>query len=463
MPEIRPFPGDPLPRARRRAAQGARAALRRDPAGLPAGALRARPAQRRAAGAEPDARATTATATSGRRTGAGGRRGCSPRTREPCALPARADVRGGGPARCAASGCWPASGPRIRGGSVLPHEQTRAGGEGGPLPRAEGHARQLQPDLPDVPRRRRALRQRGRGAAATGRAALGLHRRRRRRATGSGASPTPAVVAEMQAILAAQRAYIADGHHRYATALRYRDEVGPEGAWTLGYFTPLEAPRAWWCCPTTACSPRARRRTTARRALQGHFRVTRRRRRRRGRRAAAARSSSPYAFGLAWPGGGALVAEALPEAQRLMPETAPPACARSTPTCCTRPCCRTCCACPPPPSSYVHSLREAEEAVASGPARAGRADAPDAGAAGGGRGGGARVHAGQEHVLPSEAAVRPGHPPAARLTEGFREEGGAMKIVGSSFWPWASWRSSTGGSATRRRRTRPSWARCRSR
>jgi uncharacterized protein (DUF1015 family) len=38
-------------------------------------------------------------------------------------------------------------------------------------------------------------------------------------------------------LLAEGRSYIADGHHRYATALRYRDSRG--GDQTFGYFTPL--------------------------------------------------------------------------------------------------------------------------------------------------------------------------------------------------------------------------------
>jgi uncharacterized protein (DUF1015 family) len=50
------------------------------------------------------------------------------------------------------------------------------------------------------------------------------------------------LVARFQALLAGVPSYIADGHHRHATALRYRDANGPDGAWTLGYFTPIEAP-----------------------------------------------------------------------------------------------------------------------------------------------------------------------------------------------------------------------------
>src|SRR5262249_11066426 len=52
----------------------------------------------------------------------------------------------------------------------------------------------------------------------------------------------PGLVSGFRELLAGARAYIADGHHRYATALRYRDEMGPEGAWTYGYFTPMGTP-----------------------------------------------------------------------------------------------------------------------------------------------------------------------------------------------------------------------------
>ena len=38
-----------------------------------------------------------------------------------------------------------------------------------------------------------------------------------------------AAIARFRALLGSVPAYIADGHHRHATALRYRDEVGPDG------------------------------------------------------------------------------------------------------------------------------------------------------------------------------------------------------------------------------------------
>jgi uncharacterized protein (DUF1015 family) len=118
------------------------------------------------------------------------------------------------------------------------------------------------------------------------------------------------------------KSYIADGHHRYATALRYRDEVAADGAWTFGYFTPLDSPgllvlpyhRLLGAGPTLA---------EARAKLEGAFLVNDA-----PDAAAAAReaaqSTMPYAFALAEPGGGALVAEALPEAEDLLAADAPP-------------------------------------------------------------------------------------------------------------------------------------------
>ena len=173
----------------------------------------------------------------------------------------------------------------------------------------------------------------------------------------------PATVAEMQSVLGAERAYIADGHHRYATALRYRDEVGPEGAWTLGYFTPLDAP-GLVVLPYHRVLSEGPAPDEARRALQSHFRVSDAAGPAEAAKAAA-RSTSPYAFGLAWPGGAGLVAEALPEAQRLMPESAPPSLRALDTYLLHQAVLPDLLRVPASAVSYVHSLREAEEAVAS--------------------------------------------------------------------------------------------------
>jgi uncharacterized protein (DUF1015 family) len=118
------------------------------------------------------------------------------------------------------------------------------------------------------------------------------------------------------------KAYIADGHHRYATALRYRDEVGPEGAWTYGYFTPLDAP-GLTVLPYHRLLAVGPSLEGLRKALQDVFLVNLVS----GTAAAArdtAHSTMPYAFGFSLSGDGSLVAEALPEAEDLLPPDTPP-------------------------------------------------------------------------------------------------------------------------------------------
>lgn len=129
-----------------------------------------------------------------------------------------------------------------------------------------------------------------------------------------------ASIAAFRETLQGVKAYIADGHHRYATALRYRDEKGPEGAWTFGYFTPMDAPGLlvlpYHRILTSGPSPQE-----ARRALLGKFLVSDVPNAGHAARDAG-QSTMPYAFGLAWPEGGALVAEALPEVEDLFqPDT----------------------------------------------------------------------------------------------------------------------------------------------
>ena len=132
----------------------------------------------------------------------------------------------------------------------------------------------------------------------------------------------PERVAAFQEALGAVKAYIADGHHRYATALRYRDANGPEGAWTLGYFTPMEAP-GLLVLPYHRILSSGPSLAEARRALEGKFLLNEVKDARTAE-ADAGQSTMPYAFGLAWPEGGALVAEALPEVEDLFAEATPP-------------------------------------------------------------------------------------------------------------------------------------------
>jgi len=131
----------------------------------------------------------------------------------------------------------------------------------------------------------------------------------------------PATLSVFERTLGPSKAYIADGHHRYATALRYRDERGPDGAWTFGYFTPLTDP-GLVVLPYHRVLAEAPPLAEARRRLERAFLLSEV-----ADAAAAAhdaaQSTMPYAFGLAEAGGGALVAEALPEADDLLPEGAP--------------------------------------------------------------------------------------------------------------------------------------------
>jgi uncharacterized protein (DUF1015 family) len=163
------------------------------------------------------------------------------------------------------------------------------------------------------------------------------------------------------------KAYIADGHHRYATALRYRDEVGAEGAWTLGYFTPMDAPglivlpyhRILSSGPSIA---------DAQRALAGRFRISEAKDAR-AAAAAVAESIAPYAFGLAEPSGAALVAEAFDAAADLLPADVPPSLRALDTYFFHRAVLAKLLSVPDEAVSYVHSLDEAVEALEKGRCR----------------------------------------------------------------------------------------------
>jgi uncharacterized protein (DUF1015 family) len=162
-------------------------------------------------------------------------------------------------------------------------------------------------------------------------------------------------------LLGGTKAYIADGHHRYATALRYRDAKGPDGAWTLGYFTPMESPglviQPYHRILSEGPSP-----PEAKASLAGKFLLT----------AAAdvasaaqavARSAKPYAFALAWRQGGAVIAESLPEAESLLPPDTPPSLRALDTYFLHQAVLLPLLGVSDEAVSYVHSLAEAEEAV----------------------------------------------------------------------------------------------------
>jgi uncharacterized protein (DUF1015 family) len=177
----------------------------------------------------------------------------------------------------------------------------------------------------------------------------------------------PDLVGRFQALLAGVRSYIADGHHRHATALRYRDAVGPDGAWTLGYFTPLEAP-GLVVQPYHRVLSEGPSLDEAETRLGTRFRLTPQPDAS-AAAAAVALSPAPYAFALAEPGGRAFLAEAEPGADSLLSPLAPP-------------CLRVLDAyylhhgvlgpllgVPQAAVGYVHSKAEAEEALARGSCR----------------------------------------------------------------------------------------------
>jgi uncharacterized protein (DUF1015 family) len=177
----------------------------------------------------------------------------------------------------------------------------------------------------------------------------------------------PALVARFQALLAGAPAYIADGHHRHATALRFRDAVGPEGAWTLGYFTPIEAP-GLLVLPYHRVLAEGPSLAEAEAKLHTHFRVARRESVTLAAASVAA-SAAPWAFALAEPSGAALLVEADAAAGAMLPADAP-ACLRALDTyflhhAVIGPILGVAEAA----VRYVHSQAEAEEALARGEAR----------------------------------------------------------------------------------------------
>ena len=174
-------------------------------------------------------------------------------------------------------------------------------------------------------------------------------------------------IASLQEVLAARKAYIADGHHRHATALRHCAEAGAEGAWTFGYFTPLEAP-GLAVLPYHRILAQGPPLDDARRALQDSFRVTPAEDAPAAARGAQA-SQAPYAFGLAEAGGGAIVAEALPQAAGLLGSN-PPAALRALDTYFFHQVVLArLLGVAEEDVSYVHSLGEAEEALRKGSCR----------------------------------------------------------------------------------------------
>ena len=177
----------------------------------------------------------------------------------------------------------------------------------------------------------------------------------------------PAATSGFRKLLGVQKAYIADGHHRYATALRYRDVHGPEGAWTLGYFTPMGAP-GLLVLPYHRILADGPTLDEARSKLSRHFDLAAAADVAAAAHAVAA-STRPYAFALAQPGGGALVAESKAGASGLLPSETPASLRALDTYFLHRAVLGPLLGVAEPAVSYVHSLAEAGEAVAQGACR----------------------------------------------------------------------------------------------
>jgi uncharacterized protein (DUF1015 family) len=113
--------------------------------------------------------------------------------------------------------------------------------------------------------------------------------------------------------------YIADGHHRYATAQRYLREIGPEGAVTYGYFCPNDAGllvrpyhRILFDAPPV---------DDVMKRLEGKYLLTRVDSAENAARDVA-NSTLPFAFAFAWHDGKAVVCESAPGVEDELPADA---------------------------------------------------------------------------------------------------------------------------------------------
>ena len=177
----------------------------------------------------------------------------------------------------------------------------------------------------------------------------------------------PAAIAACQSLLAGVTSDIADGHHRHATALRYRDANGPEGAWTLGYFTPIDAP-GLLVLPYHRILSEGPTLEEAAEKLHGRFRVSRRENVETAAASANA-SRAPYAFALAEPGKGAILVEAEPGAEAMLPADVPKSLRALDTYFLHHAVLGAVLGVPDSAVSYVHSQAEAEQALSAGSCR----------------------------------------------------------------------------------------------
>jgi uncharacterized protein (DUF1015 family) len=172
----------------------------------------------------------------------------------------------------------------------------------------------------------------------------------------------PGAIEAFRALLGGVPTYIADGHHRHATALRYRDARGPDGAWTFGYFTPAGAP-GLLVLPYHRILSEGPSLEQAEGKLAENFRLTPAADAALAAAAVAA-SRALHVFALAEPGRGAVVAESLPAAESLLPAEAPPSLRALDTYFLHRAVLGPLLGVQDSAVGYVHSLAEAEEALA---------------------------------------------------------------------------------------------------
>lgn len=115
--------------------------------------------------------------------------------------------------------------------------------------------------------------------------------------------------------------YIADGHHRYATAQRYLKEVGPEGAATYGYFCPNDDDLL--VLPYHRILFNAPGLVDVMTRLEGKYLLNSVDSAEQAAREVA-NSTLPFAFAICWPNGQAVVCESAPGVEDELPKEAPP-------------------------------------------------------------------------------------------------------------------------------------------
>ena len=376
-----------------------------------------RPAQHRARGAEPDARERRLRGGGGHVPPLAARRACSPPTpsRASTCSSRRSPSRGGRPA-LRPPGALPRRRTRPR-GVILPHEQTRKGAKEDRYQVLRATRANFSPIFMmfSDPENRSRLRSWTR--SATGRPSL--HRRRGRRAPRlarhrDGARLRVSATSWPERAPTSPTATTAT-RRRCATATR-RCRRGLDVRLLHARWAPRPARAALPPHPLRRAVPRGGAASSRAGSTCKPRRTCPRPRRRWPLHRVPTRSRWPS------PAAGARRRVARRGARRSSPETRRPACARSTRSSCTRRCSARVLGVPDSAVRYVHSLARRRRRWPGG-LPAGRAAARDAGPPDRGRLGGRGVHAREEHVLPSQAALRAGDPSARRLMRAFDPSG----------------------------------------